>query len=114
MAEKEPNRRAREPESPVESSPNPHAEQHTADKSLKTDHRDVTGKQNVAFTPSSKEGQLLPSVREGVEGPAFDDDSMFNNADPQIGPATGKRSPPDTRQERNAGTSTPAKDRKTA
>ena len=85
-----------QPEALAESSPNPHSEQHPADDVVKTDHSDATGARNIAQTPSTKEGRLHPSVSQEVEGAAFDDDSMFNSADPQIRPGSRKRSPPDS------------------
>lgn len=96
----------------AELTPNPHAEQHTADDVIETGQSGATNTLNVGQTPSTKEGWLRPSVAQGVEGAAFDDDSMFNNADPQIRP--GKRSPPESEQKRKSGTPAPAKDRKIA
>ena len=95
----------------AESTPNPHTEQHTAD-AIETDQSGATGTLNVGQTPSTREGRLQPSVADGVEGAAFDDDSMFNNADPQIRP--GKRSPPESEQKRKPGTPDPTKHRKIA
>jgi hypothetical protein len=80
-----------QPEALAESSPNPHSEQHIAHDVVKTDTSHTTGQRNVAQTPNTKEGRLHPSIAEVAEGVAFDDDSMFNSADPQIRP--GKRSP---------------------
>lgn len=68
-----------------ESSPNPHNEAHVTKNPVKTDHSETTGSENVAQTPNMREGRLNPSVAEGVAEPnvRLDDDSMFNEADPQ-------------------------------
>lgn len=68
-----------------EASPNPHNEAHVTEIPVKTDHSEATGSENVAQTPNMREGRLNPSVAEGVAEPnvRFDDDSMFNEADPQ-------------------------------
>jgi hypothetical protein len=108
MAEKKPDRS----QTLAESAPNPHAEQQAADDVVQTDQSRSTGEQNVAQTPSTREGRLHPSVAEGIGGAAFDDDSMFNNADPQIRP--GKRSPPESAEKRKSGTPPTAKNRKIA
>lgn len=106
-------RKSDQAERPAESSPNPHAEQHTAHEIVKTDQSGPTGRQNIAQTPSTTHGRLHPSVAEGVEGAAFDDDSMFNSADSQTRPEPSKRSPPDSAQ-KSKGTPNPAKHRKIA
>ncbi|HKW77176.1 MAG TPA: hypothetical protein VJN64_16705 [Terriglobales bacterium] len=108
MAEKKPDRS----QGLAESTPNPHSEQRAGDDVVETDHSRATGVRNVARTPSTTEGRMQPSVAEGVEGAAFDDDSMFNNADPQIRP--GKRSPPESAAKKKADTPVPAKHRKIA
>jgi len=68
-----------------ESSPNPHNEAHVTEIPVKTDHSEATGSENVAQTSNMREGRLNPSVAEGVAEPnvRLDDDSMFNEADPQ-------------------------------
>lgn len=85
----------------TEASPNPHNEAAVVEMPVRTDQRDLTGGENVAQTPSTREGRLDPSVGEGVTGGVADTDSMFNQADPQAkeaepsgtGPRdTGKRS----------------------
>lgn len=96
----------------AESSPNPHNERRPASDVLRTDHSEDTGARNIAQTPSTTEGRLHPSVAEGVEGAAFDDDSMFNNADPQI--RSGKRSPPERMRKGKSGTPGQVKQRKIA
>lgn len=72
-----------------EASPNPHNEAKIIEIPVRTDHSDQTGSENVAQTPSTREGRLDPSVGEGVAGGVADSDSMFNEADPQaqMGPS---------------------------
>lgn len=67
----------------AEASPNPHNESNVIEMPIRTDQRQETGGENVARTPSTREGRLHPSVGEGVGGGVADTDSMFNNADPQ-------------------------------
>ncbi len=69
----------------TEASPDPHSETATTDKSITTDHRGIVGKENVAQTPSTVEGQLNPSVTGAVEGGTTDHDSIFNEVAPQTG-----------------------------
>ncbi len=81
----------------TEASPNPHDEHNVVELPVRTDQSDETDGQNVAQTPSTREGRLHPSVAEGVAGGVADNDSMFNEADPQaneIGPS-GTRSKAD-------------------
>jgi hypothetical protein len=68
-----------------ESSPNPHNEAHVTEIPVRTDHSQTTGSENVAQTSNMRDGRLNPSVAEGVAEPnvRLDDDSMFNEADPQ-------------------------------
>lgn len=67
----------------AEASPNPHNESNVIEMPVKTDQRPETSGENVAQTPSTREGVLHPSVGEGVGGGVADTDSMFNEADPQ-------------------------------
>lgn len=69
----------------AEASPNPHNENKVIEMPVRTDQRRQTGGENVAGTPSTREGRLHPSVGEGVGGGVADTDSMFNEADPQSG-----------------------------
>lgn len=69
----------------AEASPNPHNENNVIEMPVRTDQREEAGRENVAQTPSTREGVLHPSVGEGVGGGVADTDSMFNNADPQTG-----------------------------
>jgi hypothetical protein len=107
-----PEKKANRSEGVAESSPNPHTEQHMADDVVETDQSVTTGAQNIAQTPSTSEGRLHPSVAEGVEGAAFDDDSMFNSADPQIRP--GKRSPSESAEKKESDKSDDTRRRKIA
>jgi hypothetical protein len=66
-----------------EASPNPHNESNVIEMPVRTDQRQETDGENVAGTPSTREGRLHPSVGEGVGGGVADTDSMFNDADPQ-------------------------------
>lgn len=90
------NRTETEPQTPgqgghmTEASPNPHNEHEVADMPIRTDQQESTASQNVAETPSTREGRIHPSVGESVGGGVADTDSMFNQADPQateIGPS---------------------------
>ncbi|HKT50548.1 MAG TPA: hypothetical protein VJV96_09630 [Candidatus Angelobacter sp.] len=67
----------------AEASPNPHNENNVIEIPVRTDQRKETAGENVAQTPSTREGVLHPSVGEGVGGGVADTDSMFNEADPQ-------------------------------
>jgi hypothetical protein len=69
----------------AEASPNSHNENNVIEMPVRTDQREEAGGENVAQTPSTREGVLHPSVGEGVGGGVADTDSMFNNADPQTG-----------------------------
>lgn len=70
----------------TEASPNPHNEADVAESPVETDHSHLTRRENVAQTPSTREGRLDPSVAEGVAGGSIDHDSMFNQADRQVQP----------------------------
>ena len=81
----------------AEASPNPHNEHTITELPVRTDQSDDTAGENVAQTPSTRDGRLHPSVTEGVAGGVADHDSMFNQADPQatdMGPS-GTRSKAD-------------------
>lgn len=67
----------------AEASPNPHNENNVIEMPVRTDQGQETAGENVAQTPSTREGVLHPSVGEGVGGGVADTDSMFNEADPQ-------------------------------
>jgi hypothetical protein len=69
----------------ADASPNPHNETNVIEMPVRTDQRDRTGSKNVGQTPSTRNGQIQPSVGEGVAGGVADTDSMFNDADPQTG-----------------------------
>src|SRR6185312_3943531 len=69
----------------AEASPNPHDESKVIEMPVRTDQHQETAGENVAKTPSTREGRLQPSVGEGVGGGVADTDSMFNEADPQTG-----------------------------
>lgn len=77
----------------TEISPNPHNEAEVTDGAVSTDQASETQGQNVAQSPSTREGRIQPSVAEATEGGVADHDSMFNNADPQTREVTssGKR-----------------------
>lgn len=66
-----------------ESSPNPHGQAHVAEIPIRTDHSRATEGDNVAQSTSTKDGTLNPSVADHVSGNVRENDSMFNNADPQ-------------------------------
>ena len=66
-----------------EATPNPQGQTHVSDMPVRTDHGDATGGENVAQNTSTKDGVLNPSVAEHVSGNVRENDSMFNNADPQ-------------------------------
>lgn len=83
----------------TEASPNPHNEADVAETPVETDHRHLTRRENVAQTPSTREGRLDPSVAEGVAGGSLDHDSMFNQADPQGDP--GREDKPAQKRERD-------------
>jgi hypothetical protein len=65
----------------AETSPNPHGEAKVTPVPVKTDQAYALARQNVAQTPSMRDGRLHPSVAESTEGGVADHDSMFNNAD---------------------------------
>jgi hypothetical protein len=67
----------------AEASPNPHNENNVIEMPVRTDQSQEAGGENVAQTPSTREGVLHPSVGEGVGGGVADTDSMLNEADPQ-------------------------------
>jgi len=67
----------------TDASPNPHNESNVIEMPVRTDQSDITGSNNVAQTPNTRDGQIHPSVGEGVGGGVADTDSMFNNADRQ-------------------------------
>ena len=66
-----------------EASPNPQGQTHIAETPVRTDHSDATGGDNVAQSTSTRDGVLSPSVADHVSGNVRENDSMFNNADPQ-------------------------------
>ena len=66
-----------------EASPNPQGQSHIAETPVRTDHSDATGGENVAQSTSTRDGALNPSVADHVSGHVRENDSMFNNADPQ-------------------------------
>jgi hypothetical protein len=66
-----------------EASPNPQGQTHMAQTPVRTDHSDATGGDNVAQSTSTRDGALNPSVADHVSGHVRQNDSMFNNADPQ-------------------------------
>jgi hypothetical protein len=66
-----------------ESSPNPHGQAHVTEMPARTDHSSATGGENVAQSTSTQDGTLNPSVADHVSGSVRENDSMFNNADPQ-------------------------------
>ena len=66
-----------------EASPNPQGQTHIAETPVRTDHSDATGGGNVAQSTSTIDGALNPSVADHVSGHVRENDSMFNNADPQ-------------------------------
>ena len=66
-----------------EASPNPQGQTHIAETPVRTDHSDATGGDNVAQSTSTRDGALSPSVADHVSGNVRENDSMFNNADPQ-------------------------------
>jgi len=72
----------------AEGSPNPHNEADIIEMPISTDQSRHTAGQNVAQTPSTREGRVDPSVGESVGGVA-DTDSMFNEADPQAAEKSG-------------------------
>ena|SRR6185312_9116810 len=67
----------------AEESPNPHNEANVIEMPISTDQSEHTSGQNIAQTPSTREGRVHPSVGESVGGGVADSDSMFNQADPQ-------------------------------
>jgi len=69
----------------AEESPNPHNEANVIEMPISTDQSRPTGGQNVAQTPTTRDGRVDPSVGESVGGGVADSDSMFNEADPQSG-----------------------------
>jgi|SRR6185312_4229873 len=81
-----------------EASPNPHNEAHVAETPVETDHSNLTRQENVAQTPSTREGRLDPSVAEGVAGGSIDHDSMFNQADRQGHPDREEEKPGQKRE----------------
>jgi len=95
MANRKPNPNRKEEEPNVqgqggrmtESSPNPHGQAKVI-QMPNPEQRQQTGR-NIPQSTSTAENRMNPSVtgplEEGHEG--FDDDSMFNSADPQV---TGK------------------------
>jgi hypothetical protein len=50
---------------------------------VRTDHSEATGGHNVAQSTSTRDGALDPSVADHVSGNVRENDSMFNDADPQ-------------------------------
>jgi hypothetical protein len=66
-----------------EVSPNPQGQNEVSDAPVRTNHREATGGENVAQSTSTKGGTLNPSVADHVSGNVRENDSMFNNADPQ-------------------------------
>lgn len=66
-----------------EASPNPQGQTHVTETPVHTDHADGTRGENVAQNTSTKDGVLNPSVADHVSGAIRENDSMFNNADPQ-------------------------------
>jgi hypothetical protein len=85
MAEQKPNQTqpSGEKEGQADASPNPHNESNVIEMRVRTDQSDVTGGGNVGQSPSTRDNQIHPSVGEGVGGGVADNDSMFNDADPQ-------------------------------
>jgi hypothetical protein len=85
MAEQKPNQRQvpREKQGQADASPNPHNESNIIELPVRTDQGDATGGDNVGQSPSTRDGQIHPSVGEAVGGGVADTDSMFNDADPQ-------------------------------
>lgn len=68
---------------PNEASPNPQGQADISEMPIRTDHSEATGGENVAQSTSTKDGILNPSVADHVSGNVRENDSMFNNADPQ-------------------------------
>ena len=98
----------------TESSPNPHNEQQVTGTPVNTGHGDLVDTANVASVPRHREGKFNSSVADSVESAIFDDDSMFNNADPQTKAVRGKRSSPGISQEKDASVQNSVNDRKKA
>jgi hypothetical protein len=67
----------------ADASPNPHNEGNVIEMPVRTEQSDATSGSNVGQSPSTRDGQIHPSVGEGVGGGVADTDSMFNDADPQ-------------------------------
>ncbi len=92
----------------AETSPNPHNEAKVVEMTVRADQSEQTNAENIAQTPSTRDGNLDPSVGEGVAGGVADYDSMFNQADPQVKEMeAGARSEGDKRRHKN-------RDKKTA
>jgi len=66
-----------------EPTPNPQGQTEMSETPVRTDHSHATGGENVAQSTSTRDGALNPSVAEHVSGKVRENDSMFNNADPQ-------------------------------
>jgi hypothetical protein len=66
-----------------EPTPNPQGQNEVAEMPVRTDHSEATGGFNVAQSTSTKDGTLNPSVADHVSGKVRENDSMFNDADPQ-------------------------------
>jgi hypothetical protein len=66
-----------------EVSPNPQGQNEVSEAPVRTDHIKATGGENVAQSASTNDGTLNPSVADHVSGNVRENDSMFNNADPQ-------------------------------
>jgi hypothetical protein len=66
-----------------EVSPNPQGQSEVSESPVRTNHSEAAGGENVAQSTSTKDGRLNPSVADHVSGNVRENDSMFNNADPQ-------------------------------
>ena len=100
-----------------EASPNPQGQTHVAETPVRTDHSNATGGDNIAQSTSTREGVLNPSVADHVSGHVRENDSMFNNADPQTAAILEKETKErneDARREHERNTPDAIKDRKSA
>ena len=74
-----------------EASPNPQGQNEVSETPVRTDHSEAAGGENVAQSTSTRDGVLNPSVADHVSGNVRENDSMFNNADPQTAEFLNKK-----------------------
>jgi len=94
-----------------EPTPNPQGQNEVAEMPVRTDHSEATGGENVAQSTSTKDGTLNPSVADHVSGKVRENDSMFNDADPQTAAIRELESKARESKQKEAGTiGSPRKD----